>query len=160
MCVIIAILATALTLSAGALLIPTYVFLNGSENAKKMNLAQIESALSSTNEAALLERIAALSANVATVIAMSSSVSVSETIRKILSVSRPGISLSGVSFIPSVGKNPGAVSISGLSATRDSLRNYQLALQEAPFALFAALPVSAYAKDSNIAFVITITLAP
>lgn len=159
-CVIIAIFTATLTLSAGVLLIPTYVFLNGNEKIKKMNLAQIESTLSSTNEAALLERIANLSANADTIIALSNSASVSSIFREMLSVSRPGISISGISFVPPTGKNPRTITISGLSATRDSLRNYQLALQETPLVLSATLPVSAYAKDNNIAFVITIILTP
>jgi len=48
----------------------------------------------------------------------------------------------------------------GIAATRDALRNYQIALQNAAFARAADLPVSAYAKDSNISFNITITLKP
>jgi len=52
------------------------------------------------------------------------------------------------------------LSVSGTAANREALRTYQLALQGAPFTLTAALPVSAYAKDSDIAFTITITLSP
>jgi hypothetical protein len=39
------------------------------------------------------------------------------------------------------------------------LRSYQLALQGASFARAVDLPVSAYAKDADIAFTVTITLA-
>ena len=68
--------------------------------------------------------------------------------------------LSGFSYTPSSSSGSGTIALSGISATRDALRGYQLALQGAPFARSAALPVSAYAKDANIDFTITITLSP
>ncbi|MDO8566725.1 MAG: hypothetical protein Q7R58_01065 [bacterium] len=157
--VIIAVLVTVLTFSAGVLLIPTYVFLNGSANAKKINLAHIESTLSSTDEVALRERLATLSTNAANLLTLSDAVPVSALIRDILSIPRPGITLSELSFTPSAGNNSETMVVSGSSATRDALRSYQLALQGASFIRSAVLPVSAYAKDSDIAFIITITLA-
>lgn len=158
--VITAMLATALALSAGVLLIPTYVFLNGSANVKKMGLAHVESTLSSADEVALQERLAALSTSAAALVALSDAPSVSALIREALSVPHLGVTLSRLSFTPSAGKSPGTLAVSGSAATRDALRSYQLALEGARFARSAALPVSAYAKDSDIAFTITITLAP
>ena len=158
--VITAMLATALTLSAGVLLVPTYVFLNGNVNAKRVSLAHIESTLSSADEVALQERLAALSMNAAALAALSDAPSVSALIRDALSVSHPGITLSRISFAPATEKGSGTMVVSGSAATRDALRSYQLALQGAQFARSAVLPVSAYAKDSDIAFAITITLAP
>lgn len=158
--VIIAVLATALTLSSAVLLIPTYVFLSGNVSAKKVNLASIESSLSSADEIALSNRLTALSENAASLSALSNVQSVSATVREILSVPLPGITISGISYTPRTENRPGTVIISGSSATRDSLRGYQLALQDVQFIRSVVLPVSAYAKDSDIAFTITVTLAP
>lgn len=158
--VVTAVLATVLFLSSAVLLIPTYVFLRGNANAKMADTVRIESVLSSSDETALSERLAILSANAASLTALSNARSISAIIRDILSIPRPGITLLSLSFAPSRDKNSGTIIVSGLSATRDSLRSYQLALQDAPFALSAVLPVSAYAKDSNIAFTITVTLSP
>jgi hypothetical protein len=80
--------------------------------------------------------------------------------RKVLDISHPGIALSGFLYLPANGKKPGTLSISGSSATRDTLRGYQTAIQSAPFVKSADLPVSAYAKDTDIAFTITVILAP
>lgn len=153
-------LASVLVLSSAVLLLPTYVFLSGNANAEKSELARIESSLSSSDEIALSERLAVLSANAASLMALSNARSVSAVVRSALSIPRPGITLSNISFIPSKDGDAGTVIVSGISATRDSLRSYQLALEGAPFARTAVLPVSAYAKDSNIDFTITITLAP
>ncbi|MDO8593645.1 MAG: hypothetical protein Q7R59_01985 [bacterium] len=160
--VIIAVLTTALTLSAAVLLIPTYVLLAESANAKNMQLTKTTATLSSAEELALSARLAALSNNAAALVALSNTPSVSATVRAVLATTRPGITLSGFSYAPSSGsgKDSGTIGLSGVSATRDALRSYQLALQGAPFALSAVLPVSAYAKDANIAFTITVTLSP
>ncbi|MDP2651739.1 MAG: hypothetical protein Q8O94_01225 [bacterium] len=158
--VVATILLIILTLIAALLLLPTYVFLIKSARAETARLANIESALSSSNEAALSAQLAALSNNAATLLALSSAHSVSAILRAVLAISRPGISLSGFSHPPSVDGEPDTFAISGIAATRDALRNYQLALQRAPFARSADLPVSAYAKDTAIAFTITVILAP
>lgn len=157
--VVVAVLAIMLVLSAAILLVPTYVLLSGNAYTKKMELTKIESSLSSTDEVAFSTRLAALSANVATLVSLSDVPSASATLRGVLALSRPGIALSGLSFTPSTDKSSGLVVVSGLSATRDALRSYQLTLQGASFVRSAALPVSAYAKDTDIPFTITITLS-
>jgi Tfp pilus assembly protein PilN len=155
-----AVLLSILTFAAAVLLVPTYVFLAKSANAKEIRLVTIKSALSSANETELSARLAALSGDAAILTALAGAPSVSAIIRTVLVVSRPGITLSGFAYTPTVNNVPGILTISGIAATRDALRGYQLALQGAPFALSAALPVSAYANDTNITFTITVTLAP
>lgn len=158
--VIVAVLVTALTGAAAVLLAPTYVFLTGSANAKKIHLAGIESTLFSADEAALSARLAALSSDAAALVTLSNALSVSSVAREMLAIARPGITLSDFSYTPAKGNVSGTLALSGFAETRAALRNYQLALQETPFAVSAALPVSAYAKDADIAFTITVTLAP
>jgi len=155
-----AVLLCILTLAAAVLLVPTYVFLAKSANAKEIRLVTIKSALSSANETELSARLAALSGDAAILTALVGAPSASAIIRTVLVVSRPGITLSGFAYTPTANNVPGILSISGTAATRDALRGYQLALQGAPFALSAALPVSAYANDTNIMFTINVTLAP
>ncbi len=153
------VLLNLLVLSAAMLLFPTYVYLSKSMSAEEMRLATIESTLSATNEASLSERLSALTKDAALLTTLADAPSASATVRAALAVPRPGIALSGLVYTPPAASN-GSLVVSGTAATRDALRNYQLALEGAPFALVAALPVSAYAKDSDITFTITITLAP
>ena len=159
-CVVALALVTVLVLSAAVLLIPTYVLIGTSVNAKKTHLASMEATLSSKDEAALSARLSTLSKNAAKLTALLNAPSASATIRAVLFISRPGITISNFSYTPSAGASPATLVISGSSATRDALRNYQLALQGASFIRSATLPVSAYANDTNIAFAITITIAP
>lgn len=158
--VVAAAMVTVLTLAAAALLAPTYVYLTSSEQAKKVQLANIESKVSPADDITLSARLATLSANTTALLALSAAPSASILIRDTLAIAHPRIILSGFSYAPPAAKKPGTLTVSGSAATRDALRDYQLALQEVPFISSAALPVSAYAKDTDIAFTITLTLAP
>jgi len=153
-------LFVALVLAAALLLLPTYVFLTGNAQAKEAHLITIKSTLSSADEVALSARLKALSNDAAALLLLSKRPSASAIIRSALAVSRPGIILTGYIYTPIAGKNSNTLALTGVASARDALRNYQLALQNSPFALSADLPVSAYAKDADIAFTITITLAP
>ena len=158
--VVILSLAIILALSAAILLVPTYVFLVGSAKVKEAQLAHVKSALASSDEAALSSRLTVLSNDAKTLISLATRPAVSRVMSSVLAVSRPGITLTNFTYTPAAGKNQTTLALSGVAMTRDALRNYQIALQEAPFAQSATIPVSAYAKDANIAFMITITLAP
>lgn len=154
------VLATFLIAAYALLLLPTYMYLLNTASAKRAHLASIESSLASSDEAELSARLDALSNDAATLMALGKAPSVTGLIRDLLGVSRPGITLSGIAYTPAGGKTPGTLAVSGTAATRDSLRQYQIALQALPFVSSADLPVSAYAQDSNIGFTITLTLAP
>jgi hypothetical protein len=158
--VVAALLASTLTVIAGVLLIPTYIFLSNSARTKEDRLATIEASLSSVSEKTLSDRLAALSADAATLTALPDAHSASAVMRTFLTIPHQGISLSSFVYTPAVGTTHGTLAVSGTATTRDTLRNYQLALQQAPFATSADLPVSAYALDTDIPFTITITLAP
>lgn len=152
--------ATALVLVSVLLLLPTYVFLAKSSSAKEARLANIESALSSSDGTALAARLAALTSNTDALAALAHAPSVSAIIRSALAIAHPGITFSGFVYTHADETRPGTLAISGTAATRDALRSYQLALQGAPLALSSDLPVSTYAKDSNITFTVTVTLKP
>lgn len=158
--VVIVVLVTLLALAATVLLIPTYVLLTDSGRVKEARLSSIDSSLSSSNESTLSARLDALTTSAAVLGALASSTSPSAVTRLVLDVARPGVTLSGFAYTPALAKRPAAFVISGIALSRDSLRSYQLALAGAPFVKSADLPVAAYAKDSNIAFTISMTLAP
>lgn len=158
--VVVLVAITTLIAVAGLLLLPSYVLLIQEVATKEARLASIESTRSSGDEKTFSARLAGLSSDVAVLSALAGAPSGSTVIRNMLTISRPGITLSSFVFTPAAGKNPGTLGISGTAATRNALRAYQLALQSDPFATAANLPVSAYASDANIAFTITMTLSP
>ena len=158
--IVAALFLTSLVLASAVLLLPTYVFLTASESTKKARLADIELSLSSADEVALSAQLTALSNGAAALIALADTPSASAAIRSALALPHPGVTLSSFTYSPGTDEEPRKLGISGSSATRDALRTYQLALQSAPFATSADLPVSAYAKDADIGFTIMVTLAP
>jgi Tfp pilus assembly protein PilN len=158
-----------LTVVATALLFPTYVYLTQSRRAKEERLTLVQQELSSGEETALSSRLAALGKNAETLAALDKEVSVSDVVRSALNVSRTGIVITTIVYSPGstiVGgptapKNaPRTLSISGIATTRNALRTYQLAMQNAAFAKSVDLPVAAYAKETDASFTITVTLAP
>lgn len=151
---------SALAFVAMLLLIPTYVLLINSVQVKQNYLSSANSSVSPAEVNSLSGRLATLNANVASLAALAKAPSVSALLQRVLAIPRPGITLSNFTYTPASPGKLATLVVSGTSATRDALRNYQLALQNAPFSQSAALPVSAYAKDSDIGFSITITLAP
>lgn len=156
--VVCAIMASILLIISAILLVPTYVFLSKNESMKEKNLASVELTLSSKNEAGFSSRLAMLAGNVSLLNDLASAKSVSKTVSSMLEISRSGIILSDFSYAPDVGTNPGTITISGTAVSRDALRSYQLELSNSPFISSVELPVSAYAKDSDIRFTITVTL--
>lgn len=144
--------------AAGVLLLPTYVYVVGGVNEKTVRLAHIQATLSSADEKNLSARLTSLSHDATALIALSKKSSVSAALRTVLAVSRPGIALSALALTP--GPTSNSVLLTGTAVSRDALRGYQLALQNTPSVVTATLPVSVYAKDTNITFTITLTLAP
>ena len=159
-CVVIVICITILIFVAAILLLPTYVFLSKSLSAKENHLANIESKISSADEAILSARITNLSRSVVILMRQVKTSSTSDVVRDLLAIPRPGIAISGFTYAPAVGKIPGIVTVSGTAVTRDSLRGYQISLQNTQFIRTVDLPISVYAKDSDISFTVTITLVP
>lgn len=158
LCTVAAVVIALLTVAAGVLLLPSYVFLTRSEGSKQARLSIIETVLSSADDAAISARLAALSGEASQLMKLKNEPSASGTMRAILAVSRPGVTIFGITYTRASGATPGAVSISGTAATRDALRSYQLALEHASFVAAANLPVSAFAKDANISFTIEVIL--
>ncbi len=159
-----AYLACALAVIAGILLIPTLVFLRNAEVTKQARLASIESVLASYDEVALAARLLALSSDATALVLLAAAPSATSLVRQALAVPRPGIILSSITYAPAKGSTPkdsksGTFTLSGTAASRNGLRAYQLALAATPAFANANLPVSSYAKDSDIPFTITVTLA-
>ena len=158
--VVATMLAACLVVVAAALLVPTYVYLSATMEAKANRLAGVEKTLSSSEESALSARLATLAEDAATLSKLKGSASATETVRAALEVAHPGVSLTGVNYVAAAGKSPATVALTGTAKNRDALRSYQLALQGASFVKSADLPVSVFAKSTDIEFTVTLTLRP
>lgn len=150
----------ALALIAGILLVPTYMFLGNATAEKQARLVSLRSSLSLKDESSLAKRLAVLAENASSLTALSEANSMSSLLRSVLQVAHPGVALTGFSYTPPEGAHLASFAITGIAANRTALRNYQVALENAPFASSAALPVSAFAQDRDITFKIQVALQP
>lgn len=148
-----AILLAVLVVVHGILLIPAYLYLSDKADAERARLAELSSG-SADGGAGVAARTAALEQNSARLLAVASSTPASDLIAAILAVPRAGISLVGMSY--DAGAAPRLI-LTGTASTRDTLRAYDLALDALPYVANAELPLSAYAKESEIPFTITLT---
>lgn len=164
LCATAALLGAALTLAAAVLLVPAYAFLGASVRAKEARLATITSELSVSDESALSSRLTELTDRVKKLSALAQAPSASATLRAILAANRTGITLTDITYTappaPGAGGAVLSYTVSGTARSREALRGYELALKALPFVRSADLPVSSYAKDTDIPFTIALTIAP
>jgi hypothetical protein len=154
------LLSTLLLVIHGALLIPTDDYLSRQIATRSESLDVLKATLASADEQKLSTRLSALAVQTAALAAVATSTQQTAVLGKVLAVAHPGVALSAFTLMPPSGRLPETVTVSGLAATRDSLRAYYLLLSSAPFIASANLPVSDYAAASNISFTIMLAITP
>ncbi len=150
-CIALIIIAVA----HAALLVPSYLFVQERVSLEREHLAELDAALTSSGEGEMNTRLLALETDAKRIEALAGAPSASSVVRAVLAVPKQGISIIGLSF--EAPKPSGRLSITGIAATRESLRRYALELSQLSFAEATDLPLSAYAKESEIPFTIVLT---
>jgi Tfp pilus assembly protein PilN len=154
---VVLILATFLIAAQALLLVPTYLY---ARDQSMLGQEQIE-ALGGTGSTAETQEIAARSEALALAVAdlsgLGSLPTASGALRGVLAVPHPGVALSGFTFSASNGTEPARLDVSGTADSRDGLRRYVAALAALSFVDSADLPISAYARESDIPFTVTLT---
>jgi hypothetical protein len=128
--------------------------------AKKGDLVNIERTLSASDEKALLGQLKVLTDEAGALRSLKTVPSAVGAVTDVLSVPRAGVVLNSAVYSPAMGKMPRSVIVSGRATSRNSLQQYQTALRKLKGVSGVDLPVSAYAKDTEIPFAITVTLLP
>ena len=153
----------AVILVHGALLVPSYLYVSEQEQLAKARLEELSASLASSEEEAMNIRLTRLTADASRLLSFASSASAAEVIRAVLSVPRAGVSIQSLSYLPSSnGAADARLTMSGAASTRESLRAFHQGLSALPGVTQAELPLSAYAKETDIAYTITLsgTLSP
>lgn len=154
----IAVLAlSAVGFGSGALLAPSYLYLTHEIQAKETQLHDLDAKLAAAHGQEASLEFASLTQTAVYLSRLSSTTVATAAMRGVLSVPRTGIVLSGITFLPPAHGNDGKMSLTGTAATRETLRAYDAALSALPYVSNTDLPIGAYAKDSDIPFVITLT---
>lgn len=153
-------LAAVVVVAHGFLLAPSYLYAARETAREQRQLDAISASLATTEEKQVSARLSALRDNVTYLGHLGAAPTASAVLRAVLAVPRPGITIGGISFTPAAAKSQ--MILTGTATTRGALRQYDQALATLPFVTSADLPISAYAKDTDIPFTITLmgTLQP
>ncbi|MES2994467.1 MAG: hypothetical protein V4681_00280 [Patescibacteria group bacterium] len=150
-------LLTALIVVHGALLLPSYIYVVQQAGSRAEQLATLQIAASATSEQELKGRVDALKAKAKQLQVLGTQATAAGVVKAVLLVPRPGISIQGFTFTPSVTPGTNRMTLVGVAASRDALRQYVQTLGTLPFVTKAELPISSYAKERDIAFTVTLT---
>jgi len=149
---------TLVVIIHGVLLFPSYLSLTQKHREKVTELAEINAKLEDSKQNEVQTRLAALKGDATYLARLTTIPSASSAVRAVLAVPHSGIRITGISFAsPLKNAGSGKMMITGIAATREALRAYDLALSGLPFVSNADLPISAYAEESNIIFTVTMT---
>lgn len=148
-------LLTGLVGIHSVLLLPSYLYADSQARDREAELMLRSAALEGSEEEEIGARVSRLSEDASYLVGLGAVPKASSAISAVLTLPRDGIRLVGFSFAP---KEEGAVmTVSGLASTRESLRRYEQALASQPYVTSASLPISAYAKERDIDFTVTLT---
>ncbi len=152
---VVIIALSILVLIQIALLFPSYRILKVKHN--QLNTTyQYLSQITAQNIASIKIRINTLNKQATFFSTLSEAPSATAAIKQVLSVDRAGIVLKGITYTaPKKGKQAQII-IGGIASDRRTLQIYQELLQSTPYISSAHLPVSVYAKDTNIKFSMTL----
>lgn len=154
--VVAVVLLSGVILVHGVLLLPSYLYVRNQVEERTASLAVLTTTLAGSEEKEISTRVAALGEDSAHLARLSSVPKASAAVRAITALPRSGIRLTGFSFTPKTGAET-IMSVSGVATTREALRTFEQSLANQPFITSADLPISAYAKESNISFTISLT---
>jgi hypothetical protein len=156
--IIVVILAISiLILIQGVLLVPSYIYERQAVSTAQNRLKALSDISGNGDNKIAQAHIAAFQKESSTLQKLASIPTASSIISALLLVPHKGITLNGFTYTPGTGTNQPSLIITGIASTRDTLQAYQTSLAALPYVKKADLPISAYAKESAIPFIITLT---
>jgi hypothetical protein len=146
-----------IVIASGALLVPAYLYVDRAIRTSETAVQELDANLVLAHGKETNARLAALTESAAYLTRLATTTTATSALRTVLAVPRSNVTLSGFSFTPPVRGVAGRMTIVGVAGTREALRGYYDALLHLPAVTNGDLPISAYAKDVNIPFTITLT---
>ncbi|HQU08271.1 MAG: hypothetical protein B7X04_03740 [Parcubacteria group bacterium 21-54-25] len=155
---IVAVWGLAILIAVHTLLsAPAYLYLQAKEAQRQTALTELSQKLAAQQDQVTSQGLVALNSETAFLAGLSQKPSVSAAVRLVLGVPRQGVTLGSIAYTAPSGGKDASMIINGIASTRGALHAYQLALQQTPFVSSVNLPVSVFAKDTNINFTMTVT---
>ncbi|MDB4991772.1 MAG: hypothetical protein JWL75_17 [Parcubacteria group bacterium] len=142
----------------GALLMPAYLYAHGEVIREQTELDRISASSSTAEQHSIQAHINSVKEDITYLGRLGTVPAASSAFRAVVSVPHTGIKITGFTYAaPSSTSKTAQMTITGTANTRDQLRQYVQELGKLPYVTNADLPISSYAKDSNIPFTVTLT---
>ena len=152
------LLLVVLVVAQGVFLLPSYLYERMLISARTQELQKLTATIGSGPEQQAQDQVQALGSESAYLLGMQKSATASKTIQAVLAVPHTDILISGIIFEQATPTVPTrTLQLTGIAHTREALRAFDAALSALPFVSNADLPISSYAKDTDIPFTITLT---
>lgn len=139
------------------LLLPAYLYLGEQVKGREALLASLSASIDGNQEKEATARTAALTNDATYLTRLSTMPTASAAIRAVLLVPHTGIRIKGFAYAPAQTGKEAQLRVSGVAGSRDALRRYEEALSREPYVTSTELPISSYAKESDIPFTIALT---
>lgn len=141
----------------GLLLIPAYLYLRQEIAQREAQLAIVQNSASTLENKEIKARIELLETNAARLISQNERPTASAAMRAVLEAPRTGIRLTGITYGAAATPEARKMTLKGIAANREVLRSYVQVIQALPMVTKAELPISAYARERDIEFALTLT---
>ena len=156
--IVVLALLTCVVLFHAILLLPTYFYARGEVVRGKEALAAIDSTQLTAEEEEVRARAARVKAATNHLSRLEGTPAATAALRSVLAVPSEGIGLTGFTYAAAASAEAqNRMDVSGIARSREALRSYVAALDALPSVESAELPISAYAKETNIPFTITLS---
>lgn len=120
-------------------------------------LSGLTEQLAGSGEQEVSERVKVLNETGAQLTHIATAATASGAVRAVASVQHPGVRITGFSFTQGSTESARQMKIMGRATSREALRVYANALGTVPYIATVDLPISAYAKETDIDFAIVLT---
>ena len=151
--VVAALLLAGVAIVHAVLLLPSYLLANSLEHERSQALAALASS-ARTDESEPSARAFRLAGDASYLARLGSLPKSSTAVAAIAALPHDGIRLVGFAFMPT--DTGASMNLVGTADTRDALRRYEALVASAPFVESVDLPISAYAKETDIDFTMTL----
>jgi len=147
----------ALVVTLGAVMLaPSYLAFSQELHATEQELARVTAQLENAQDKEVGSRLMRLQDDATHLSRLVDAPSAADAIRAVLQAPHEGIKIAHIAFtVGTDGKH--VMSLSGSALTRSALQRYEQALRALPFIASLDLPISTYAKEVDLEFIITLT---
>lgn len=151
---VVLIVATALVVIHGVLLIPSYMLLNVRVAEQKVERDTVGRLLQAAEGSQIEEKLKDMAIQLNRLETLPAQPSLTNAVALVLGVPRSGISVRSIAYEPNGSES--SLKVQGVAATREALRSYAQLLESQEVVTSVDFPISNLAEDRDLTFTLSI----